>query len=108
MEVMEIIEMVNNLVTCIYECGSIINRIDHHLTEAENLIDKGVTNLEDIAGPAEELQSDTNEKKDGVVEEAKKKVEKKLPLMYLMNRLRGITYGIIVADYVMNILFFVV
>ncbi|CAL6099541.1 Syntaxin_16 [Hexamita inflata] len=74
-EINQIVEMVGQMVACVYECGTILNRIDGYLTEAEEFIEKGVVNL-------------------------KKTVE----IQKSVNKLRGFTYAVIAADYVLCVI----
>lgn len=77
-EIQELVEMINGLVGSIYECGTILNRVEAYMTEAEQYVEKAVANLEDT-----------------------KKIQKSV------NKLRIVTYSIIAADYVLAILVFI-
>ena len=100
-EIMEIVEMVNQLTTCIYDCGSTMNRIDAYLTNAETAIDKGVANLEDIAGVNAKVEE---VKEEGGAVDAVLNIAKKTKagcLMNAVNQMRKVTYIVLLVDIVL-------
>ncbi|CAL6029479.1 Syntaxin_16 [Hexamita inflata] len=71
-DVNSIVQMVGQLAAQVYECGTIIDRIDQNLMEAEDFIDKGNNNLE----------------------KAKKTQDS-------VSKLRSFTYALILANYIL-------
>ena len=78
-----------------------MNRIDAYLTNAETAIDKGVANLEDIAGVNAKVEE---VKEEGGAVDAVLNIAKKTKagcLMNAVNQMRKVTYIVLLVDIVL-------
>ena len=45
-EISDLMKMIETLTENVYACGTILNRVESYMTEAEQLVEKAVINLE--------------------------------------------------------------
>lgn len=105
-EIMDIVEMINHLNQSIYEQGTVLDRIENYLTEAEAHVVQGVAELEKAItiqqgyNPLDPKYTKEVDPKTGETKKVKRQVKDKANL----NRLRGVTYSILTADFVFGII----
>ena len=115
-EVMEILQLINGLVECVYQCGTLLDRIENHLTTAETYIDKGIANEEYVMNGLGIADKDVRDKiqmpgqkgvADQIKEKMEKEVKKRIPCGCLIGKQGYFAYIIIIANFILNIIYFI-